>query len=224
MTTARQADARPSRVPLSESRVLAAAVEIADREGIDAVTMRRLAEALDVHPTSIYNHLASKDAILDGIGEALLAEANIPADVEDWRDWTRMFAYRIRDIVRAHPGAYLIFTRRPAQGPIATATAEGALDAFRRAGFSALDAANALRGVNLTVYGLALNECPPVASAVVQDMSHLSRETNPRIFEMLDVTPDDPFDIDASNVLWEYVVESLIAGYESRLASGRKKR
>jgi AcrR family transcriptional regulator len=206
---------------LSQDRILTAAVEVADREGIDAITLRRLAEVLDVHPTSIYNHLASKDAILDGLVEALMAEAALPEVVDDWRDWVRTFAYRMRDVARAHPGAYLVFTRRPAQGPIASRQTEGALDAFRRAGFTVADASNALIGVGLTVLGLALNECPPIGPTVAADVSHLSPDRYPRIFEAFEAAPDDPLDIEASDRMWEYVIESLIVGYER---SARKRR
>ena len=204
------------RVPLSPERVLTAAVSVADAEGIDAVTLRRLAEVLGVHPTSIYNHVASKDAILDGIVEQLVAEADLPEQVEDWREWVRVFAYRMRDVARAHPGAYLVFTRRPAQGPVASQQTEAALDAFRRDGFSVVDARNAVIGVGLAVLGLALNECPPVGPTIAPDVTHLSRDRYPRILEAYDSAPADPDDLEQADAMWAYVVESLIRGFERR--------
>lgn len=202
--------ATSTRVPLSRERILRAAVEVADAEGIDAVTLRRLAEALDVHPTSLYNHLESKEAILDGIVEELMTEANLPTVVDDWRDWVRTFAYTMRDVARAHPGAYLVFTRRPAEGPIASDQTEAALDAFCRAGFDITRARDAVVGTSLTVLGLALNECPPVGPTIAPDVSHRTHDRHPRIFEALEGAGED------ADAMWEFVIESLIAGFGVR--------
>src|SRR3954463_11403919 len=100
---------RPTGPGLSRELVLQTAVRVADAEGIDAVTLRRLADALGVHPTSIYNHVSSKEAILDGVVEKLFVEANPPLTVTDWREWMRGFAAAMRRIALAHPGAFVVF-------------------------------------------------------------------------------------------------------------------
>jgi len=75
-----------ARSPLSRARVLDAAVELADREGIDAVSMRRLGQELGVEAMSLYTHVRSKDDLLDGMAEAVVAR--IPADPhgDGWLD------------------------------------------------------------------------------------------------------------------------------------------
>jgi len=59
--------------------VIQVALDVADAEGVEAVTMRRLAEGLHVHPTSLYNHVPTKEAILDGMADALIGEAGFPS-------------------------------------------------------------------------------------------------------------------------------------------------
>lgn len=206
-----RAPAKPSRAPLDRDRIVRTATEVADAEGIDAVTVRRLATELGVHFSSLYTHVASKEAILDGITEQLLAEAAIAVEFEDWRDWVRAFAQAMRRVARAHPGAALVFTRRPATGPLATRQTEGALAAFRRAGFSPLDAGDAVNGVSLAVLGLALNECV-TGPVTPPDLTHLAPSEFPHIFEVAAVTGE-------STSTWELIVESLIAGLASRAAT-----
>src|SRR5919107_5922432 len=103
---------RPSGPGLNRDLVLQTAIRLADAEGIDALTLRRLADALGVHPTSIYNHVPNKEAILDGLTEMLIVEADIPLVVADWATWVREFAAAIRRMARAHPGAFDVFMRR----------------------------------------------------------------------------------------------------------------
>lgn len=190
---------------LSRDAVLTAAVAIADAEGIDAVTLRRLAEALGVHPTSIYNHLPSKEAILEGISELLFAEADMDLAFADWRDWVRAFAGGMRRVARAHPGAFLVFSRVPAEGILARRQAEAAIDAFRRGGFDAASAVECTTGVSLAVLGLAINECPAVGPTYTLDLTELSPEEFPRIFEVADA------DVDADR-MWSRIIEALITG------------
>src|SRR4051794_14229994 len=132
---------------LSRELIIRTAIEVADADGGDAITLRRIAEALGVHPTSIYNHIPSKEAIIDGMIDGLLAEAHLPAEVPDWRTWIREIAFAVRQVARAHPGAFTIFLRHAGAGPIAVQHVEAALDAFRREGCSVEQAARAVHGV-----------------------------------------------------------------------------
>jgi len=209
MAVAKPARARPgaSRPALSRDVVLRAALAVADAEGIEALTLRRLAQELDVHPTSIYNHVPSKEAILDGLTETLLIEANLPTTVSDWPTWVRVLADALRRTARAHPRAFAVFLGRMASGPVATRHAEAALDAFRRDGFSIEAAARAVHGTSLAVLGLALDETPAPPLLVEPDRSHLTRAEFPRIFEaeqIENLTNTDP--------TWELMVDSLIEG------------
>ena len=194
------------RRPLSAERVLDAAVQVADKQGIDALTMRRLAEVLDVHPTSIYNHLASKEAILAGLAERLIEEAALPMAFAQWQDWVRSFAVAMRRIALEHPGAFAVFTRVPATGETSTRHVEAALEAFRRAGFSAADARDAVSGVALAVMGLALNELPGAGPAPAVVAPERLPERYPRLSEALALGEPEP------DTMWTLIIESLIRG------------
>ncbi|MDQ1694986.1 MAG: hypothetical protein QOJ03_339 [Frankiaceae bacterium] len=200
------------RAPLNRDRVIDAAITIADAEGVEAVTMRRLAEELGVHPTSMYNHIATKDAILDGIAEALIAEAHVPTPVDSWADWVRAFAAGIRSVARAHPGAFLVLTQRAAVGPTASEVTEAGLDAFRRAGFSPLAAGQAVSGTSLALLGIALNECPPTAALTDAHLKDLSPQEFPRINETVAA------DVDQEGV-WTLMVEALVTGLAASLGA-----
>lgn len=197
------------RVRLSRARVLDAAVAVADAQGIDALTLRRLAQTLHVHPTSIYNHLPNKEAILDGLSERLVEEAQLPSVVDTWQEWVWGFATAMRTLARAHPGAFAVFTRRPAQGPSAAAHVEAALGAFQRAGFSTLQANQAMAGVALAIMGLALNEAPGVGPAPTPGLAHFEPELYPRIAEAVRLVPE------STDGMWRMMVGAIVEGLEA---------
>lgn len=198
------------RRPLTAERVLDAAVQVADRQGIDALTLRRLAEVLHVHPTSIYNHVASKEAILTGVADRLIEEAALPMAFAHWQDWVRSFAVAMRRTAAAHPGAFAVFTRVPSTGEASTRHVEAALDAFRRAGFSVAEARDAVAGVALAVMGLALNEGPGPGPAPAVSDAELVPELYPRLAEVFALGEARP------DAMWTLIVESLIAGLTPR--------
>src|SRR4051794_19911955 len=135
--------------PLNRERILKTAVRIADREGPDAVTLRRIAAELDVHVTSLYNHVPTRDAVTDGIVELLLDEAKLPTGPVSWEAWVQRFFEAIGTIATTHPGAFMALQYRPVQGPRAAASFEVALAAFTRAGFTPADAYAAVKTVSL---------------------------------------------------------------------------
>lgn len=217
MPTSEVTVVRTQRRSLSRERVVDAAVAIADEHGIDAVTLRRLAEALGVHATSIYNHLESKDAILDALAARMTEEANLPLQCESWQTWVRTYAACVRDLAIRHPGGFAVFTRRAVQGSVGAAQLEAALDAFRRGGFSAEQTRYAVPGVGLAIMGLALNEAPagPAAALPQIDAAHY-----PRTAEALAAGPPDR----GTDRMWELLVESLITGLEAQLVTGGGSR
>lgn len=198
-----------TRPRLSRDRVLAAAVVLADREGAEALTVRRLAEDLAVHPTSLYNHVPSKEAILDGVVQRLFDEADLPQSVESWQGWVRAIAASFRDLARAHPGAFMVLTRRPAETAQAYRITEMGLEAFDRGGFSLVEAIQAVRGVSLAVLGLALNECPPMGDWVEPTPADAQLAPFPRLVQAATALEAADPDEDGH---WDTVVEALVAG------------
>src|SRR3954451_14248687 len=118
---------------------------MADRAGLDAVTLRKIAGELGVHVTSLYNHVPTRDAVTDGIVELLLDEAKLPTGPVAWDDWIRQFVEGVTAIAATHPGAFHALRMRPVQGARATASFEVALAAFGDAGFSATDGFAAIK-------------------------------------------------------------------------------
>ena len=99
--------------------VLAAALDIVDRDGADALSMRRLAHALDRDPMILYRHAANKAAVLDGVAETVLAQLKVdPAD-PDWQAQLRAVARRYRALALAHPHVVPLLVTRPLATPLA---------------------------------------------------------------------------------------------------------
>src|SRR6266702_2985067 len=91
------------RVPLSRDRILHAAIGLADEGGIDTLTMRKLGQALGVEAMSLYNHVANKDDILDGIVDLVLSEIELPSVAEEWEPAIRTCAISAHEALRRHP-------------------------------------------------------------------------------------------------------------------------
>src|SRR5918992_4932917 len=91
--------------PLSRDRILAAAVRLADREGIEALSMRKLAQQLGVDPMSLYNHVRDKEALLDGIVDVVVGEIELVALGADWRSSLRETILAARRTMLRHPWA-----------------------------------------------------------------------------------------------------------------------
>src|SRR4030065_2158494 len=96
-------DSTRRRKPLTRHRVLRAGVALADRHGVDPLTMRRLGGRLGVEAMALYKHVANKDEILDGIAELVVGEIEIPAPGSEWRTAMRQGAISARRGVTAHP-------------------------------------------------------------------------------------------------------------------------
>jgi AcrR family transcriptional regulator len=125
----------PKRAPLRRDRVLDAALMLADARGLEAVSMRELARALGVEAMSLYKHVSSKDALLDGLAERVLAEMWVPEPTLDWRPALRGRAISSRSVLLRHPWAALLIESRVHPGPARLRLHDATLGALRRAGF-----------------------------------------------------------------------------------------
>jgi AcrR family transcriptional regulator len=195
---------------LTRQRIVETAVAMADREGFEAVTLRRIAADLGVHVTSLYNHVPTREAVTDGVVELLIEEAELPTAPVGWEEWVRRFFAAIGQLAVAHPGAFTALQRRPVQGPRASASFEVALDAFVDAGFGPADAYNAVKATALTalVVGLerSLSERGTGAETVVGD---LPPDRFPRVRSLDELTDLEP--------VWAFSLETLVEGLRSQL-------
>jgi AcrR family transcriptional regulator len=148
----------PKRPPLTNERIMRAAVDLVDRNGLDALTMRRLGTELGVEAMSLYKHVANKEAILDGIVELVLGEIEIPTEGANWREAMRRRAVSARDVFSRHSWAIGLLEARNAMGPTALRFLNAVLGNLRSAGFSIEDAAHAFWLLDSFVYGHVVHE------------------------------------------------------------------
>ncbi len=142
-----------SRDTLDRERVLLAAVELADEAGIDSVTMRELGRRLGVKAASLYNHIAGKDDLLDGLMNLALSGIDIALDGLDWKDAMRRRAVSARKVFARHPWAAGLIDSRDRRGRESLAYVDRVLGVLIRAGFSTADAANAFLALDSYIYG-----------------------------------------------------------------------
>ena len=157
--TSHSDDPQATRRPLTPVRVVSGAVALADEIGIDGLTIRRLADALDVKPMAIYHHVANKEAIIDGMVDHVFAEIDLPPTDLDWRDAIQVRSRSMRRVLARHPWASPLMESRNAPGMVATLRHHDAVvGCFRRAGFSLALTGHAYAVVDAFLYGFALQE------------------------------------------------------------------
>jgi TetR/AcrR family transcriptional regulator, tetracycline repressor protein len=203
---------------LSRDRILAAALGIVDREGLEAISMRRLGEALGVEAMSLYNHVGNKAEILDGVFEAVLAELPPLSRAGSWTAVLKRRARSLRDVLRAHPNAIPLFATRPAVTPASLAQVEVALDVLRTAGFSAREALSAFQVLVAFVVGHSIATHAPTSDASSPAYDRLDPTEYPRLREIAPLLATHDLDAEL-----ELGLEALLAGLESRLKPSTQK-
>lgn len=127
----------PPREPLSRERIIRAAMAVADRDGVQAVTMRRLGQELGVEAMSLYNHVAKKSDILDGALDIVVSEFPMQSTGDDWRAAIRSSAVGAFDVLLRHRWACnVLLSRTGGTGPARQRYADWLLGTLRGAGFS----------------------------------------------------------------------------------------
>ncbi len=150
--------------PVTRATVLAAALDIVDRDGVEGLSMRRLADAVGRDPMVIYRHVPNKAAVLDGIAEVVFSELPVDAFDPDWIAQVRVVAREFRRLALAHPRAVPLLVTRPLATPLGqrpravVRPLENVLALLTRAGFSGGDALHIYRALFGFLYGHVLNE------------------------------------------------------------------
>ncbi|MFO0591555.1 MAG: TetR/AcrR family transcriptional regulator [Polyangiaceae bacterium] len=153
----RSAVESPAREPVSLERVVAAAMALADAEGVAALTMRGVAAALGVQAMSLYNHVSNKEAILDRMVDAVFAGVEVRTDLP-WKASLGARARGIRAALHRHPWAIGMLESRRTPGAVTLRHHDAWIGVLRGAGFSVQLVAHALAVVDAYVYGFALQE------------------------------------------------------------------
>jgi AcrR family transcriptional regulator len=146
-----------TREPLSNARVLQAAVALADDAGLEAFSMRGLAQELGVVPMALYKHVANKDKLLDGMVDIVFGEIELPPEDLDWRSAMRRRAISTREALRRHSWAIgMMESRQPGRANLRNHNA--VMGCLRKAGFGFEMAVHAYSVQDAYIYGFALQE------------------------------------------------------------------
>jgi AcrR family transcriptional regulator len=153
------------RFPLSRDRILQAALELADEGGIEALTMRKLAETLGFEAMSLYNHVANKDDVLDGILDLVLGETEPPSPAGDWDAAIRTSAVSVHEALRRHPWSCALLMSPGRVRPARLRYMDLLLGCLREAGFSAETTYSAYHVLDGHIFGFSLWETSHIYTA-----------------------------------------------------------
>jgi len=203
------------REPLSRRRVLEAGVAYVDREGLEALSMRKLGADLGVEAMSLYNHVPNKSALLDGMVEVLLGGLRIPPKDEDWEERIRGAYRSLRMLARQHPNVFPLLMERPPDTMDGVWLVEEFLETLGGAGFDAKTALHAFRALSSYVTGYAMAEIRGFAmepAGTRPGARDLTPDQFPRLSELRPVLGD--IDRDAE---FEFGLDLIFTGLRAQL-------
>ena len=155
---ARRNDLPTDRVPLTRERILRAAIAVADREGLASLTMRRLGRELGVEAMSLYNHVADKDDVLDGMADLIAAGFQVPSTTGDWASEVQRSQRSAHSVLLQHPWAGSLLESRVNLGPARLRYVDGMIGVLASAGFAMPIVGQAFTALDSHLYGFTLQE------------------------------------------------------------------
>lgn len=176
---------KTSALPLSRDLILQTAIQLADDHGIEALSMRKLAQQLGVKAMSLYNHVANKDDLIDGMVDIVAGEIEVPAVGGDWKQAMRQRAISAHQVLLRHPWATMEMVSRANVGPAMLRYVNATLGCLVEAGFSFEMADHVWNALDSHIYGFTLQklnfpfEETEYADAAKQYVSMLPVETYP---------------------------------------------
>lgn len=203
----------PTRAPLTRSRIAEAATAVVDRDGLGALSMRRLGAELGVEGMAIYRHFPNKAAVLAGIVEMLLAELVIPppSDVP-WQSVFRAASREYRALLLRHPHAVPLFAALPITDPSAARAAGAVMALLRGAGFDAQTAFNTLTTITSYVIGMVQWEVGTAPFRVERaEPFALPADADPYLVELMPQLAEG----DCAEA-FEFGLDVIVRGLESR--------
>ncbi|MFN8628781.1 MAG: TetR/AcrR family transcriptional regulator C-terminal domain-containing protein [Chloroflexota bacterium] len=227
---ARRRQRRRAPVPLSRERVVAAALRVADADGIDAVSMRRLGQELDVEAMSLYKHVAGKDDILDALVDAVMAEVPVPPADGPWRPAVRQASLDLHAALLRHPWAVPVMESRRNPGPTRLRYLDTIVGLLLGAGFDTLGVGDAFMAIDSLVYGftiqllsfpLDLKDDADEAAAMAREVFAVGYPNLVRMAETVSAGPG--FAVDLSFGL-DLLLDGLERVLEERRAGGGSHR
>ena len=206
-----------ARPPLTRERIIDAARVLIDDRGLDALSMRKLGASLGVEAMSLYNHVANKDDVLDGVLESLLSEVILPSADMPWRERLRDLALSFRSVATSHPSMIPLFTSRRVRSQRGWAPLVCAYEILREEGLEPAEAVDAFFTAASFVLGFALTEVGALGdlsgTRLPADIARAEAAVLVELGgELFGADPDRRF---------ESGLELILAGLEGRIAATR---
>jgi AcrR family transcriptional regulator len=223
----------PRRTPLNRARVLQAAVVLADEVGLDALSMRRLADNLGVVPMALYKHVANKDELLDGMVDVLIGEIAPAAPGGDWKRAVRQRVLSARKALLRHPWARQVLESRTTRTPTVLGYMDEFIGLFLAGGFSVDLTHHVMHALGSRMWGFtqelfddagthrAQAKVPPEAqAAVVQELA----KRYPNILQVASVARHDDGSVVSygcdDQFEFEFALDLLLDGFERLHSQG----
>jgi AcrR family transcriptional regulator len=210
--------------------ILDRALAVADAEGIEALSVRRLARELGVTPMALYWHFDGKGALLHALGDLLLGGLDLTVDERvPWAQQLRKFVVSLTAVLRAHPSAAVLIGTLPTPASEnALRATEVALDILRRAGFSPEEAAHVTRQIVRTTTSMViaeLDEVPaPGEPSEATDTEGFLRALPPARFPRILEAAGPLSAREEPESYYELVIELVVSGIEASAARRRDRR
>lgn len=202
------------RIPLSRERILQAAVDLADADGIDGLSMRKLAHSLGYEVMSLYNHVANKDDLLTGMVDLVASEIDRPTGGDQWKEGMRLLSVSTHNVLLAHRWAAPLWSELM-PGPNRIRLMDDILRVFREGGFSVKLTHFGYHAVTMHVVGFTLQQLSYATPTDDMEntgrafLSSLDPERFPHLVEHVEyhLTDDDGGD-------FEFILDLILDGLE----------
>ena len=182
------------RIPLNKERILRTAVALADADGVDASSMRKIAEELDVVPMALYRHVANKEEMLDGMVDLVVDEIDPPASDLDWKTALRRRILSARRMLLRHPWAASVIETRTEPTPAVIGYFDEMIGLFLAGGFTIDLTHHALHAMGSRLLGFSqelFNDTPDVDPEVEAEMYQAMAARYPNIGALVETVMHD---------------------------------
>ena len=215
-----------TRAPLTRERVLRTAVALADQAGIESLSMRKLAQSLDVVPMALYRHVANKDELLGGMIDVVVGEIDPPLEGVGWKTAIRERILSARRALLRHPWASRVMESRTTPTPVVLGYMDSMIGQFRAGGFSIDLTHHALHAMGSRMFGFTqevFNDTTDVDPETEAEVWGALAGTYPHIYEIFTtISHDDRSVVGAGcddQFEFEFALDLMLDGIE-RLRTG----
>jgi AcrR family transcriptional regulator len=207
----------------SREAIVRAALAVADREGLERSSMRRVAEELGVGTMTLYSYFAGKDELLDAAVEDVAASVPLPPDDGPWQSRLRALVQEIHRSLVEHPSGVELRLKRPILGRAALRTTEAGLQILREAGFDDAGATRAWRSLFVYVFGSAAFNPSRVEGGRLDEWRQLLEALPPEEFPSLSAGASQAVATMSGEEQFVYGLDRLLAGLEAEVKRGKRE-